>query len=576
MRLARAIVKISALIVYFSFRIALIHGRDAAIVVLAARYRPIGRAIEDFIEKASAPTACAVVLLLGLGAWLWPIGLGGRMPVGGDVTQFSIGPDGRAGRGDPLGPAPALERPLGIRLPRRSPRARWGSSTRRTSSSTASSRSRRPIRPAWSCTPSGEASAPLGGPAVRGLAPRVGAGRVRLVGLGVLRDPPAAPVGLHHRELDALGLGPRPGRSLAARRARARRSCWPSVLTLQVLPGHFQLAFTPRSAWRSWASGRSWNGSRAGPDRHDLRGGPRSWSRWRWRPSSRWRRCSSGRRIGWPLLAGPSRLSSTSRASPRRRSTWSATSRPASSTVAALAAVAWDPFHTSPEEHLAYVGLVPLFLALGAIVRGLRRDPGVRVLTVLVAGDPRAEPGAVRPGVLALEPAAGVLVLPGPGALEPGDRPGALPPGGQGVRSPAGLAAARPVAGPVRGPGGAAPRWSWCSGSSWPWPAPSGRAGRRSPRGSIAPAPLALDGRPRFPRAHGDRPPAPGRPAGPHGARAQGSRPGPADGLRLDRERFRIYAHELGGTGVLLVALAGDRPLRGDAAAALRRRPWSP
>ena len=24
----------------------------------------------------------------------------------------------------------------------------------------------------------------------------------------------------------------------------------------------------------------------------------------------------------------------------------------------------WDPFHTSPEEHLAYIGLVPLFLAV--------------------------------------------------------------------------------------------------------------------------------------------------------------------------------------------------------------------
>src|SRR3954466_10638328 len=30
-------------------------------------------------------------LLIGLVVWLWPIGFGGRMPVGGDVTQFSIG-----------------------------------------------------------------------------------------------------------------------------------------------------------------------------------------------------------------------------------------------------------------------------------------------------------------------------------------------------------------------------------------------------------------------------------------------------------------------------------------------------
>src|SRR4051794_16001811 len=31
------------------------------------------------------------LLILALCAWLWPLGVGGRMPVGGDVTQFSIG-----------------------------------------------------------------------------------------------------------------------------------------------------------------------------------------------------------------------------------------------------------------------------------------------------------------------------------------------------------------------------------------------------------------------------------------------------------------------------------------------------
>ena len=29
--------------------------------------------------------------MLVLAVWLWPIGLGGTMPVGGDVTQFSMG-----------------------------------------------------------------------------------------------------------------------------------------------------------------------------------------------------------------------------------------------------------------------------------------------------------------------------------------------------------------------------------------------------------------------------------------------------------------------------------------------------
>ena len=31
------------------------------------------------------------VLVAGVLAWLWPIGVGGRMPIGGDVTQFFLG-----------------------------------------------------------------------------------------------------------------------------------------------------------------------------------------------------------------------------------------------------------------------------------------------------------------------------------------------------------------------------------------------------------------------------------------------------------------------------------------------------
>jgi len=43
----------------------------------------------------------------------------------------------------------------------------------------------------------------------------------------------------------------------------------------------------------------------------------------------------------------------------------------------------WDPFHTSPEELLGYVGLVPLFLAWSAMVREFRRDAAVRWLTMM-------------------------------------------------------------------------------------------------------------------------------------------------------------------------------------------------
>ena len=34
---------------------------------------------------------CVLGLVAGILAWLWPIGLGGMMPVGGDVTSFSWG-----------------------------------------------------------------------------------------------------------------------------------------------------------------------------------------------------------------------------------------------------------------------------------------------------------------------------------------------------------------------------------------------------------------------------------------------------------------------------------------------------
>ncbi|WP_165249726.1 hypothetical protein [Paludisphaera soli] len=62
----------------------------------------------------------------------------------------------------------------------------------------------------------------------------------------------------------------------------------------------------------------------------------------------------------------------------------------------------WDPFHTSPEEYLAYVGTVPLFLALLAIFREGRRDPAVRCLSVLGAVSLILSLGPYVPGFRAL------------------------------------------------------------------------------------------------------------------------------------------------------------------------------
>jgi len=45
----------------------------------------------------------------------------------------------------------------------------------------------------------------------------------------------------------------------------------------------------------------------------------------------------------------------------------------------------WTPFHTSPEEQLGYVGLVPLFLAILVLLHEYRRDRSVRALAVVAA-----------------------------------------------------------------------------------------------------------------------------------------------------------------------------------------------
>src|SRR5947208_15154727 len=45
-----------------------------------------------------ARLAAGAAVVVGLLAWLWPVGAGGKMPVGGDVTSFSIGLMAELGR----------------------------------------------------------------------------------------------------------------------------------------------------------------------------------------------------------------------------------------------------------------------------------------------------------------------------------------------------------------------------------------------------------------------------------------------------------------------------------------------
>jgi hypothetical protein len=58
----------------------------------------------------------------------------------------------------------------------------------------------------------------------------------------------------------------------------------------------------------------------------------------------------------------------------------------------------WDPFRTTPKECLGYVGLVPLFLALGATHRRWRQDPATRLLAILSLGTMLLSLGRYVPG----------------------------------------------------------------------------------------------------------------------------------------------------------------------------------
>ena len=314
------------------------------------------------------------VMLAGVLGWLWPIGLGGQMPVGGDATQFSMGlmaflrSSIQADR-LPLwndlwgfGFPGVAESQMGVFYP---PHlllygvlsteiayclslvlhtlwGAWGAS--------------------WAARRFGTSEA---GAALAGFA-------WATCGFFLIHLPHQWAYTVGSWMPWAWGLAWSVARGEGSRRTPYLLA---AVLALQILPGHFQLAFV----------------TEVGALVLTLVGGGRS----------------IGRRVAvilaiagmvplaamqlWPTMQ-LARLSNASRdftylsgfaATPlhlinfvapglfHRSPLW----RP----------LAWDPFHTSPEELLGYVGLVPLFLAFGAIVRGWRADPGVRALAI-VAG----------------------------------------------------------------------------------------------------------------------------------------------------------------------------------------------
>lgn len=322
---------------------------------------------------AGASTVC--VLLIG---WLWPIGIGGRMPVGGDVTSFQIGlmavlaealGEGRLplwndrwGFGFPG----VAESQMGVYYP---PHVTLYGLLGVEAAYTASM----VLHVLW------------GGLGARWAARRFGASEAGAVLSGVAWG--ASGFFLIHLPHQwaytvgswapwAWGLGWSILSGPAGRRAPWLLS---AVLAVQILPGHFQLAFCTQVGLLAMAAGSVLTGSgglRAAMRRSALVALPIAGAfllaSAQVVPTSRLSRLAETQR-DFEYLSGfaSTPLHLVSLVAPglfHRSPLW----RP----------IAWDPFHTSPEENLLYVGLVPLFLALGAIVRP---GPDARAIRVLVA-----------------------------------------------------------------------------------------------------------------------------------------------------------------------------------------------
>ncbi|WP_337173881.1 hypothetical protein [Paludisphaera sp.] len=159
-------------------------------------------------------------------------------------------------------------------------------------------------------------------------------------------------------------------------RGTARRLFLLSVaLTMQVLPGHFQIAFMTQATVGLMAA----------------------WSIIERRPMARVGLTLLGAAVVLPLAAAQVWPTARMAAMAEGHRDYEYLSGFAATPFHLVGLVAprlfhdsplwrpliWDPFHTSPEELLAYVGIVPLILALMTLAREARRDAAARALGVL-------------------------------------------------------------------------------------------------------------------------------------------------------------------------------------------------
>ena len=313
-------------------------------------------------------------MMAGVLAWLWPIGLGGRMPVGGDATQFSIGLMAFLGSALRSGRLPLwndlwgfgfpglAESQMGVYYP---PHLLLYGLFPTEAAYLASL----VLHTLWAAIGANWAARRFGvsrtGAALAGFAWSTS-------GFFLIHLP--------HQWGYTVGSWMPWAWGLAWQIARGegtRRTPWllAAVLAVQVLPGHFQLAFVTevgvlvlvlasgRRAIRATATVGLALAAMIGLGAMQLG------------PTLALARLSGSAR-GFEYLSGfaASPIHLIGYIAPglfHRSPLW----RP----------LAWDTFHTSPEEYLPYLGLVPLFLAAGAVHRRWRGDPGTRALAVVAA-----------------------------------------------------------------------------------------------------------------------------------------------------------------------------------------------
>ncbi len=331
------------------------------------------------ISRFRPPPLAFLVLLAAVSTWLWPIGLGGRIPVGGDVTQFSMGLMATLGEALRSGRVPLwndrwgfgfpglAESQMGYYYPPHAILYRFLSTEAAYTASLVLHTYFAAIGAYWMALRFGVSQ---WGSAVAGWAWAAS-------GMFLIHLPHQWGYTAGSWMPWAIGLG-----WTIATGERGLKSAFllAALLALQILPGHFQFAFQTQAMLGLMAIGTL--AIRPRGIRSALK-------------SSLAIVLAIAAAI--PLSAAqllPTWELAKSAQTQRTFDYLSAFAAPPPHLASYIAPnlfhlsplwrpLAWDPFHAMPEEHRPYIGLIPLMLALGAIRRNIRSDRGIRILVGL-------------------------------------------------------------------------------------------------------------------------------------------------------------------------------------------------